>query len=73
MDLVVVDIFAEAERTEPGLVVDTAAVAVAAELVLEKIVRTAQDLEAFANHAKRTTINTEDVKLLVRNCPKLVS
>ena len=73
MDLVVVDILAEAERTEPGLVVDTAAVAVAAELVLEKIVRTAEDLEAFANHAKRTTINTEDVKLLVRNCPKLVS
>lgn len=32
----------------------------------------AQDLELFAKHAKRSTINPDDVKLLVRKAPKLL-
>ncbi len=33
----------------------------------------AQDLEAFAVHAKRKTVNTDDVLLVVRRNPPLVS
>ncbi|XP_017782070.1 PREDICTED: centromere protein S-like [Nicrophorus vespilloides] len=36
------------------------------ELVWKKLCLYGQDLEAFSKHAKRTTINNEDVKLLVR-------
>jgi len=45
--------------------------ALVAELVIYKLERTAHDLEAFAGHAKRSTINTDDVKLMARNNPKL--
>lgn len=47
------------------------AVALIAELVLDKVERVAKDLEAFAVHAKRSTINSEDVKLVARNNPRL--
>ena len=43
-----------------------------AELVIYKVERIAKDLEAFAGHAKRSTINSDDVKLVARNNPKLV-
>lgn len=45
--------------------------AVVAQLVFDKILRSAQDLEAFAGHAKRSTVTTEDVRLLTRNTPHL--
>jgi hypothetical protein len=32
----------------------------------------AQDMEAFAVHAKRKTVNTDDVLLVVRRNPPLV-
>lgn len=41
------------------------------ELVVDKVKRTAEDLEAFANHAKRTTITSDDVKLLTRRNSEL--
>jgi len=41
------------------------------ELLAEKVGRSAQDLEAFAQHAKRTTITSDDVKLLTRRNPEL--
>lgn len=41
------------------------------ELVVDKVKRTAGDLEAFANHAKRTTITSDDVKLLTRRNSEL--
>ena len=66
-----VDIVSEVEAAE-CVVVDKEAVSVAAELVLDKIIRTARDLEAFAQHAKRSTVQTDDIKLLARNNPKLV-
>ncbi|XP_041378312.1 centromere protein S-like [Gigantopelta aegis] len=31
-----------------------------------------QDLELFAKHAKRTTVNPDDVKMLVRKAPNLL-
>ena len=43
-----------------------------AELVIYKVERIAKDLEEFAGHAKRSTINSDDVKLVARNNPKLV-
>ncbi|KAJ9598785.1 hypothetical protein L9F63_026680 [Diploptera punctata] len=42
-----------------------------AELIWKKMKVISQDLEQFAKHAKRTTINAEDVKLLVRRNPSL--
>lgn len=43
------------------------------EIVWNQIRQAAQDLESFAKHGKRTTINIEDVKLLVRRNESLVS
>jgi len=42
-----------------------------AELTVDKAQRSAQDLEAFAQHAKRSNITGEDVKLLTRRNPHL--
>jgi len=44
-----------------------------AELTRDKNQRAAQDLEAFAQHAKRSNITAEDVKLLTRRNPQLNS
>jgi histone H3/H4 len=45
--------------------------AIVTELVVDKVERTAEDLEAFASHAKRTTITSEDVRLLTRRNSEL--
>ncbi|XP_023727199.1 centromere protein S-like isoform X2 [Cryptotermes secundus] len=50
---------------------DKDAVSVIAELVWRKMCVISQDLEHFAKHAKRSTINAEDVKLLARRNPSL--
>ncbi|XP_075977966.1 uncharacterized protein LOC142977762 isoform X2 [Anticarsia gemmatalis] len=44
---------------------------IVAELVYKKLSVYGTDLEAFAKHAKRASITSEDVKLLVRRCPSL--
>uniref|UniRef100_A0A1B6BZ44 Centromere protein S n=1 Tax=Clastoptera arizonana TaxID=38151 RepID=A0A1B6BZ44_9HEMI len=43
-----------------------------AELMWKKIKTYSEDLEAFANHANRTTVNAKDVLLLVRRNPKML-
>ncbi|KAK6177316.1 hypothetical protein SNE40_015440 [Patella caerulea] len=43
-----------------------------AETTCKQFEHFAADLELFAKHGKRTTINTDDVKLLVRKTPKLL-
>jgi len=45
--------------------------AILSELVVDKVGRSAEDLEAFAQHAKRTTITSEDVSLLTRRNSEL--
>ncbi|KAJ2948943.1 hypothetical protein O0L34_g5881 [Tuta absoluta] len=56
-----------------GLEVTKPAMEVIAELVYKKLLVYGTDLEAFAKHAKRSTINSEDVKLLARRNPSLVT
>ncbi|KAJ8731563.1 hypothetical protein PYW07_004727 [Mythimna separata] len=56
-----------------GLEITKPAIEIVAELVYKKLSVYGADLEAFAKHAKRSTINAEDVKLLVRRCPSLKS
>ncbi|KAL3837383.1 hypothetical protein ACJMK2_022745 [Sinanodonta woodiana] len=47
-------------------------IAVITEAAWKKCEQFAFDLELFAKHAKRNTINSDDVKLLVRKSPKLL-
>ena len=72
LELTVSDILAEVGH---DLVVNFApeVVTTLAELTVDKNQRTAQDLEAFAQHAKRSNITGEDVKLLTRRNSVLVS
>ncbi|CAF4903029.1 unnamed protein product [Pieris macdunnoughi] len=56
-----------------GLEITKPAIEVIAELVFKKCRVYGSDLEAFAKHAKRSTINADDVKLLVRRNPSLKS
>ncbi|KAG8304895.1 hypothetical protein J6590_083339 [Homalodisca vitripennis] len=53
------------------LQIDKQAKQLIAELIWKKLKIYAEDLEAFAKHAKRSTINAEDVKLLVRRNPSM--
>ena len=59
-------------KSELGLEFSPEVVAALTELSLEKNRRSAEDLEAFAQHAKRSTITVEDVKLLTRRNAALV-
>ncbi|KAH6689612.1 kinetochore component CENP-S-domain-containing protein [Plectosphaerella plurivora] len=43
------------------------------EMVWEQIASTAADLESFSRHAGRSTITTDDVLLLARKNPDLLS
>ncbi|KAL4705907.1 hypothetical protein ACJJTC_017489 [Scirpophaga incertulas] len=54
-----------------GLEITKSAMDIISELVYKKIDVYGQDLEAFAKHAKRSTINSDDIKLLVRRNPSL--
>nr|XP_045243341.1 centromere protein S isoform X2 [Macaca fascicularis] len=47
-------------------------IAAISELTFRQCENFAKDLEMFARHAKRTTINTEDVKLLARRSNSLL-
>ena len=71
MDLTVIDTCSTIE-TEIGVTFNPEVIANITKLAIDKIKRTAEDLEAFACHAKRTTILPDDVKLLTRRNPKLV-
>ncbi|XP_053609527.1 centromere protein S-like [Plodia interpunctella] len=54
-----------------GLDITKSAMEIVSELVYKKLIIYGTDLEAFAKHAKRTVINADDVKLLVRRNPSL--
>ncbi|XP_026726719.1 centromere protein S-like [Trichoplusia ni] len=54
-----------------GLEITKPAMEIVAELLYKKLSVYGTDLEAFAKHAKRSTINSDDVKLLVRRSPSL--
>ncbi|KAK7874042.1 hypothetical protein R5R35_004593 [Gryllus longicercus] len=54
-----------------GLGMEKAATDLISELIWKKAKRIAEDLELFAKHAKRSTINADDIKLLVRHNEKL--
>ncbi|XP_066252338.1 centromere protein S-like [Euwallacea similis] len=49
-----------------GMTFDPKALDLIAELTYRKLSLYGADLEAFQKHSKRSTINTDDVKLLVR-------
>lgn len=46
-------------------------VAALGQLAFDQLRQCGQDLEAFARHAKRNTVQADDVKLLVRRNPRL--
>ena len=71
VELTVSDICSELQ-TELGLSFSPELVSALTELTLEKNKSSAEDLEAFAQHAKRSTITAEDVKLLTRRNASLV-
>lgn len=48
------------------------AVAAIAEITFRQCENFARDLEMFARHAKRSTVNSEDVKLLARRSNSLL-
>ena len=51
---------------EEGVAFDKTVVASLANAAFEKLIEYGGDLEAFAKHAKRSTVQADDVKLLVR-------
>ena len=72
LELSVQDILVEV-GAETGCNFTAESSATISELVLEKSLRSAGDLQAFATHAKRQSVTAEDVKLLTRRNPELVS
>jgi len=70
IELVVSDITKEV-GSDTGVSFSPEVVTTLAELAVDKNQRSAQDLEAFAQHAKRSNITAEDVKLLTRRNPLL--
>lgn len=56
-----------------GLDITSPATELVTELVYKKLSTYGTDLMAFAKHANRATIKTDDVKLLARRCPSLVT
>ena len=71
MELTVFDLCSELE-SELGVKFSPEVVASLSHLASDKTRRSAEDLEAFAQHAKRTNVTADDVKLLTRRNPKLV-
>ncbi|XP_037021552.2 centromere protein S [Artibeus jamaicensis] len=62
-----------AEATQDsGVQLSKQTVAAIAEVTFRQCENFARDLEMFARHAKRSTINTEDVKLLARRSNSLL-
>ncbi|OWR41394.1 hypothetical protein KGM_214080 [Danaus plexippus plexippus] len=55
-----------------GFSINSGPMAIVAGLVYKKLITYGLDLEAFAKHASRSTITTDDVKLLVRRNPSLL-
>lgn len=57
---------AHVKEMDPLLATTPAFVANLVELVYNQIVNLGEDLELFANHAGRTTVNTEDLYMVTR-------
>ncbi|XP_047103067.1 centromere protein S-like isoform X1 [Schistocerca piceifrons] len=58
---------------EIGVTCSSEVVNVFAEMAWKKARSIAEDLELFAKHAKRSMVSSDDVKLVVRRNPSLVS
>ncbi|ESO84373.1 hypothetical protein LOTGIDRAFT_59040, partial [Lottia gigantea] len=58
---------------DTGCTINKQVTASISELTCKQFENVATDIELFAKHAKRSTINTDDVKLLVRKTPNLVN
>ena len=71
IELAVADICSEVSENTAVKISPEVATTIA-ELTVDKAQRSAQDLEAFAQHAKRSNITGEDLKLLTRRNPHLV-
>ena len=71
MDLSVSDICSDLEK-ELGVKFSPEVKATIGHLAVKKTASAAEDLEAFAQHGKRTNVTAEDVKLLTRRNPNLV-
>jgi len=69
-DLTVHDLLAEV-GAETGCEFSPETCATISELVVEKAVRAAGDLQAFAGHARRQAVAGEDVRLLTRRNQEL--
>ena len=52
---------------------DKGVIAALGSIAFQHLQQAGSDLEAFAKHGKRTTVQTEDVKLLVRRNQGVVS
>lgn len=70
MNLSVSDICSDLEK-ELGVRFSPEVKATIGHLAVKKTVLAAEDLEAFAQHGKRTNVTAEDVKLLTRRNPNL--
>ena len=72
MNLKVADLCTELE-SELGVKFTPEVIASLGYLAFDKTQRSAEDLEAFAQHAKRTNVTGDDVKLLTRRNTNLVN